>query len=395
VRDAQRSCGYCEEGIMEEVRRRRGPGSAIETDPRFLPLEVRAPTPDARCLEASLSSLEEEITPTKQFFIRSHFAVPQINATTWRLEIDGEVERPLSLTLADLQELPHQDLTSVLECAGNGRVTVRPKAEGVLWGHGAVSTARWRGVSLRRVLESARVKPTAIEAVLEGADRGYEPGVSEELGYAMSIVVGKALDGDTLLVDEMNGEPLPASHGFPVRAIVPGWYGMASVKWLTRIHFTAKPFQGYFRSRAYAYIREGDTSTSPKPPVTSVRVKSLVTWPREGQVLAPGPHRLRGVAWSGDAAILRVDVSTSPEGGAGGVWRPARLLPGASRYSWSHWELLCDLPHPGFYVVRARATDELGNTQPVQSEWNFRGVGTNSIHCVPVEVHPGGPPDSL
>jgi len=381
---------------MEDVQRRRGSGaaSAEAVDPRFLPLEVRAPTPDARCLEASLSSLEDEITPTNRFFIRSHFAVPKIDPESWRLVVDGEVERPLTLTLADLRELPHRELTSVLECAGNGRVTVRPKAEGVLWGHGAVSNARWRGVPLRNVLENARVKPTAIEAVLEGADRGYEPGVAEELRYAMSIFVGKALDGETLLVDEMNGAPLSASHGFPVRAIVPGWYGMASVKWLTRINFTAKPFQGYFRSRAYAYIREGDSSESPKPPVTSVRVKSLVTWPREGQVLAPGPHRLRGVAWSGDAAILRVDVSTSPETGAGGVWKPARLLPGASRYSWSHWELLCDLPRPGFYVVRSRATDELGNTQPVQAEWNFRGVGTNSIHCVPVEVHPGGPPDS-
>lgn len=382
---------------MEEVQRRRGSGSASAeaVDPRFLPLEVRAPTPDARCLEASLSSLEDEITPTNRFFIRSHFAVPKIDPESWRLVIDGEVERPITLTLADLRELPHRELTSVLECAGNGRIAVRPKAEGVLWGHGAVSNARWRGVPLRSVLETVRVKSTAIEAVLEGADRGHEPGVAEELRYAMSIFVGKALDGETLLVDEMNGEPLSASHGFPVRAIVPGWYGMASVKWLTRINFTAKPFQGYFRSRAYAYIREGDSSESPKPPVTSVRVKSLVTWPKEGQVLAPGPHRLRGVAWSGDAAILRVDVSMSPETGAGGVWRPARLLPGASRYSWSHWELLCDLPHPGFYVVRARATDELGNTQPVQAEWNFRGVGTNSIHCVPVEVHPSGPPDSV
>lgn len=380
----------------EEIRRVRGFASlpAAENDPRFLPLEIRAPTPDARCLEASLSSLEEEVTPTNRFFVRSHFAVPRIDPTRWRLVIDGEVERPLRLTLKDLQELPHRDLTSVLECAGNSRVTVRPKPEGVLWGHGAVSAARWRGVSLGPILASAGVKSSALEIVLEGADRGYEPGVAEELHYAMSIFIDKALDADTLLVDEMNGEPLSTSHGFPVRAVVPGWYGMASVKWLTRITLSAEPFQGYFRSRAYAYIREGDASGSPKPPVTSVKVKSLVTWPREGQVLAPGPHRLRGVAWSGDASIVRVDVSTGPDTGGDGLWRPARLSPAPSRYSWSHWELFCDLPHPGFYVVRARATDERGNTQPVEAEWNFRGVGTNSIHCVPVEVRAGGPPDS-
>ncbi len=382
---------------MEGTERRResSPLSSTDGDPRFLPLEVRAPTPDARCLEASLSSLDEETTPTNRFFIRSHFAVPRIDPANWRLVIDGEVERPLTLTLADLQELPHRDLTSLLECAGNSRVSVRPKAEGVLWGHGAVSAARWRGVPLRAVLETAGVRTSAIEAVMEGADSGHEPGVAEELRYAMSIFVPKAFDEHTLLVDQMNGEPLSASHGFPVRAIVPGWYGMASVKWLTRIHFTEKPFQGYFRSRAYAYIREGESSDAPKPPVTSVRVKSLVTWPKEGQVLAPGPHRLRGVAWSGEASILRVDVSTSPETASGAVWKPARLLPGSTPYSWSHWEFLCDIPRSGFYVLRVRATDENGNSQPVQAEWNFRGVGNNSIHCVPIEVRRGGPPDSV
>jgi DMSO/TMAO reductase YedYZ molybdopterin-dependent catalytic subunit len=378
---------------MEGTHGRRGSGAVPPDphDPRFLPLEVRAPTPDARCVEASLSSLDEEITPIDRFFIRSHFAVPQLDPGTWRLEIDGEVERPRTLTLEEIAALPHEDLTSVLECAGNSRVTVRPKAEGVLWGHGAVSAARWRGVPLRTVLEAVGVKPTAVEAVLEGADCGHEPGVPEELHYAMSIFVDKAFDAHTLLVDQMNGVPLPASHGFPVRAVVPGWYGMASVKWLTRIHFTAQPFQGYFRSRAYAYIREGDTGDSPKPPVTSVRVKSLLTWPREGQVLAPGRYRLRGVAWSGDAPILRVVVSTGPEPGA--VWRPAHLRPGSSLHSWSHWDVLCDLPQPGFYVLRARATDELGNTQPVEAEWNFRGVGVNSIHCVPVVVQMGGSAD--
>jgi DMSO/TMAO reductase YedYZ molybdopterin-dependent catalytic subunit len=376
-------------------RRRSDAGSSDPPDARFLPLEVRAPTPDARCVEASLSSLDTEITPIDRFFVRSHFAVPTIDPATWRLVIDGEVDRPLTLTLEDLAELPHQDLTAVLECAGNSRVTVRPRAEGVLWGHGAVSTAQWRGVPLRTVLASVGVRPTALEAVLEGADRGFEPGLSDELQYAMSIFVDKAFEASTLLVDQMNGEPLPPSHGFPVRAIVPGWYGMASVKWLTRIHFTAEPFEGFFRRRAYAYIREGDPSDSPKPPVTAVRVKSLVTWPREGQRLAPGPHRIRGVAWSGDAPIRQVEVSTRPEKGGDPVWMPARLRPGSSPHSWSHWEILTDLPQPGFYVVRARATDTQGNTQPVEAEWNFRGVGVNSIHCVPVVVRPGGSPDTV
>ena len=370
------------------------PAPPDDGDPRFLPLEVRAPTADARCVEASLSSLDAEITPTNRFFIRSHFAVPTVDAATWRLSIDGEVERVGSWSLDDLRALPHRELTATMECAGNGRITVRPKAEGVLWGHGAVSTARWRGVPLRALLETVGVKPTSSEVLLRGADRGTEPGVSGEIPYEMSISVAKALDADTLVVDEMNGAPLSPSHGFPVRLIVPGWYGMASVKWLTHVVLTDEPFQGHFRSRAYAYIYEGDRAEAPKTPVTSMRVKSLISWPKEGAVLAPGPHRIRGVAWSGDAPILRVDVSTEPSAGAGEIWRPARLLGPSSRHAWVHWELLFDLPHPGFYVVRARATDELGHTQPAQARWNFRGVGNNSIHSLPIEIRPGGPPDT-
>jgi DMSO/TMAO reductase YedYZ molybdopterin-dependent catalytic subunit len=364
-------------------------------DPRFLPLEVRAPTADALCVEASLSSLDAAVTPTNRFFIRSHFPVPKIDPASWRLTIDGQVDRPGTWTLDDLRELPHRDLTATMECAGNGRVTVRPKAEGVLWGHGAVSTARWRGVPLRTLLEAARVKPTAAEVLFRGADRGKEPGASGEISYEMSISITKALDADTLLVDEMNGAPLSPNHGFPVRMIVPGWYGMASVKWLTHVSLTDEPFQGHFRSRAYAYIFEGDPAERPKEPVTTMRVKSLITWPREGAVLAPGPHKVRGVAWSGDSPILRVDVSTEPATGSGEVWRPARLVGRSTRHAWVQWEFFFDIPQAGFYVIRARATDELGHTQPAQAKWNFRGVGNNSIHCIPIEVRAGGPPDSV
>ncbi len=364
-------------------------------DPRFLPLEVRAPTPDARCVESSLSSLTDDVTPTNRFFIRSHFAVPHLTRDAWRLKVRGTVEREVVLDFDEFSALPHRDLVVTMECAGNSRSTVRPKPEGVLWGHGAVSTGLWRGVPLCHVLDQAGVQRTAVEVVLGGADRGHEPGQESELGYEMSIDLDKALHPDTLLVDEMNGRPLAPSHGFPVRAVVPGYYGMASVKWLTDLQVVDRPFEGYFRSRAYAYIREGQRTEEPKAPARVIRVKSLIHWPREGQILATGPHVLRGLAWSGEAAIERVDVSISPPTGAGEVWRSARLERGRSRYAWTHWSLHCDLPDPGFYIIRARATDELGHSQPVQAEWNFRGLGNNSIHCVPVEVQIAGPPDSL
>ncbi len=379
---------------MESPPKSRSTSAGSAPDPRFLPLEVRAPTPDARCVESSLPSLVEETTPTEKFFIRSHFAVPQLRAEEWRLSIDGTVERPLVLTFDEFRQLPHREVVATMECAGNSRSTVRPKPEGVLWGHGAISTGRWRGVPLRTVLDRVGVRPSAKEVVLQGADQGREPGLAEELRYEMSLELGKALHPDTLLADEMNGEPLRPAHGFPVRAIVPGYYGMASVKWLTRIEVIDHSFDGYFRSRAYAYIREGQRADEPKVPATSMRVKSLFTWPREGQVLATGPHVLRGAAWSGEAAIVRVDVSVRPSTAAGEVWLSARLHPPGSRYAWTHWELLTSLPEPGFYVLRVRATDELGNTQPTQAEWNFRGLGNNSIHCVPVEVRAGGPPDT-
>lgn len=363
-------------------------------DPRRLPLERRAPTPDARCVEASLPSLVDEVTPTNRFFIRSHFAVPKLTREDWQLTVEGHVERPVTVRFDDLAGLPHRELVTTLECAGNSRSTVRPKPEGVLWGHGAVSTGRWAGVPLRHLLERAGVRTGAVEVVLRGADRGREPGHEGELPYEMSLSVEKALHPDTLLVDAMNGKPLTPSHGFPIRAVVPGYYGMASVKWLTHVTVLDHAFDGYFRTRAYAYIREGQRTHEPKVPAGEIRVKSLINWPREGQILATGPHVVRGVAWSGDAPIVRVDVSISPPTGSGEVWRSAQLRTAPSRYAWSHWELFCDLPDPGFYVIRARATDELGNTQPVQAEWNFRGIGNNSIHCVPVEVQAGGPPDS-
>jgi DMSO/TMAO reductase YedYZ molybdopterin-dependent catalytic subunit len=361
---------------------------AVDHEIRESPLEVRPPTADALCIETPLWALEQPVTPTGQFFVRNHFAVPHVDLSTWRLVVEGEVDHPLILTYDEIREMAHRETEALLECAGNSRATVRPRAEGVLWRNGAVGTARWSGVPLAEILSRARVRPGAVEVMLEGADHGHEPGVAGELSFAMSLTVEKALDPDTLLADEMNGAPLSPRHGFPVRAVVPGWYGMASVKWLSRIVVLDRPFEGYYKTLAYAIIPEGDSLHSRKRPVTTVRVKSLVTWPKEGQRLPLGTHRIKGVAWSGSAPIERVEVSIGGQSVSGDEdpWHAATLSRPPAPHAWTHWQYECELTQPGFYVIRARAVDTRGNTQPVQAKWNFRGLATNSIHAVPVEV---------
>ncbi len=353
---------------------------------RFLPREVRAAGSDAPCFETPLGGLEEELTPTDRHFVRSHFPVPEIDLARWKLVVDGEVDRPRSFRWEELAALPRAGVTAVLECAGNSRSYFRPWTEGVPWGHGAVGTARWEGVRLREVLTAAGLRPAASEVVFEGADRGNEPGVARTIPYAMSVPLAKALDPDTLLADRMNGETLTPAHGFPMRALVPGWYGMASVKWLSRITVLDRPFSGYFRRRAYAYLPLGATDERAAVPATTTRVKSLITSPREGTRLEPGTLLVRGIAWSGNGAIasVKVRVDTSPRGA--GAWRPARLLPGPPGPTWRRWVVRCDLPRPGIFVIRARATDTTGATQADRAEWNYRGIGNNAIHAVPIEI---------
>jgi DMSO/TMAO reductase YedYZ molybdopterin-dependent catalytic subunit len=374
--------------VERPTRESRGSPGA-EGGSRVLPFEARAPTPDARCVEATLPSLDTPITPTDRFFIRSHFAVPPLDASNWRLSIGGAVERPRTVSYAQLRAMPHVDLESVLECAGNSRSALRPRTEGVLWGHGAVGVARWRGVRLRDLLVAAGPSAEAREVLFQGADRGREPGVEGELAYEMSVSMAKGLDPDTLLVDEMNGEILAPSHGYPVRVVVPDWYGMASVKWLVGIEVRERPFEGHFRRRAYAYIHEGDAASAAHEPVTSIRTKSLITWPGEGQVLSPSRLTVHGVAWSGERRLKSVELSVDRGDGPHDVrWISAALVDPGVPHTWTHWSCDVDLSRPGFYVLRVRATDSDGTVQPEHARWNFRGVGTNSWHAVPVEVRP-------
>ena len=337
--------------------------------------------PDAR--EALLPSLNSWTTPTERFYARSHFSdIPQAD-DSWRLTVDGEVEHPLDLALSDLLSMPSRTLAATLECAGNSRLYLSPPAEGIGFLHGAVGNAEWTGVPLRDLLSRAAPKPGAVEALFEGADVGEEEeeGETLEVKFARSLPLEKAMHPDTLVAYRMNGEPLLPVHGSPLRLIVPGWYGMASVKWLRRISLLSEPFQGFFQGRRYVYITSGEAQERWEP-VTTLKVKSLITRPRHGEVVRRGPYVVEGAAWSGDGPIARVQVSLD----GGDDWRDAELFGPEAPGAWRRWRLRWDASTLGHFVLMSKATDSAGNVQPASVPWNFRGYANNAIHSIAVEV---------
>jgi DMSO/TMAO reductase YedYZ molybdopterin-dependent catalytic subunit len=328
--------------------------------------------------EAPLRALRSVYTPTNAFYVRSHFAIPALRRQSWRLRVEGAVERPLELTFDALKGLPARTVSATLECAGNDLIGLSPPPEGEPWGSGAVSTGVWHGPSLRDVLRGAGIGVRTMELLFEGADRGRLSGSGQELPFARSLPVRKALDPGTLLAYELNGEPLSPEHGGPVRLVVPGWYGVASVKWLVRARALERPFTGYFQTERYILDRPGRDG---RVPIRTMRVKSLITYPTPGAVLRPGRHVIAGVAWSGEAPIARVEV-----GADDGQWGRASLVGQGERYAWRRWKLEWDVTRPGRHVLRARAADERGNVQPDVPEWNRLGYSNNAVRLVVVSV---------
>lgn len=329
--------------------------------------------------EAPIAALGDQCTPVRHFYVRSNFATPHITTDLWRLPIGGAVEHPLELSLEELRQLPEQTLTVTLECAGNDRLGFSPLPQGEPWSSGAISTATWRGVSLGSILNQAGLKPAAFEVLFEGSDHGRVEGKDDVISFARSLPVPKALDQDTLLVYEMNGLPLPSEHGGPVRLIVPDWYGVASVKWLTRITAIEQPFAGHFQADRYILDRPGNPV---REPLQTMRVKSLITSHASGETLATGSHLIRGMAWSGDAPVTRVEICI----GGKEVWQPARLLGDALPHAWRQWEWEWQATQPGRHVLRTRAIDEHGNIQPDVAEWNRLGYANNAIKLLVVSI---------
>jgi len=320
------------------------------------------------------------VMPNARFYVRNHFQTPQLDPASWRLEVSGLVDRPLRLSLRELHNMRSETLVATLECAGNGRSAFDPPAEGEQWQLGAVSTAEWTGVPLAEILDRAGLRPEAREIVFRGADQGDVGEAAGPVRFERSLPVTDAGQSGSLLAYAMNGEPLPLEHGYPVRLIVPGWYAVASVKWLTQIEVIGAAFTGFFQTEHYIYETERG-GTVAREPVRLQQVRSVITQPSAGQEVPAGELVVRGVAWSGAAPIDKVEVSIGT-----GPWRNARLIGQRHRHSWQWWELLTRIDSPGQTTLRARATDLAGRTQPERPQWNRLGYGGNAVQNIPLFV---------
>jgi len=329
--------------------------------------------------ETPMHLLANATTPTSGFYVRNHYDSLILDASTYRLAVGGCVNKPLILSLGQLKQMAACRSIVTMECAGNGRSTLQPRPAGVPWRFGAAGTAEFAGVPLRTLLESAGVKSTAVDVVLAGGDSGPASGDANGT-YSRSLAIDHAMNGDILLAWEMNGEPLTPVHGFPLRVVVPRWYAMSSVKWLTRIDVLDRPFDGFWQVSQYLYINEDGTAD--RTPVSRMRVRSIIATPGAGDNLRCGPVVMGGTAWSGEGGISSVKVSTD----GGESWAEARLLAAAGAWGATPWRAEWRPDRVGEYELLARATDTNGNTQPLMPRSNQLGYGNNSVHRVRVIV---------
>lgn len=326
--------------------------------------------------ETPLEGLREAVTPTPLHYVRSNFSLPDHPGT---LTVGGAVERPLTLTLDELRAMPATTLTVTLECAGNGRIGLMPLPTGEPWAGNAVGTARWTGTPLHRILERAAPRADGVEVSFEGADHGPYKG-GPDISFTRSLALNRALDpaNEVLIVWAMNDEPLPPDHGAPLRLLVPGWYGMASVKWLARIAVLTAPYVGQFQTTSYQF----EWPDRAREPVTAILPRAFITDPAPGAVIPRGPHTVRGKAWSGAGPITAVDVSID----GAGEWQAAEVAPPTGPYHWQEWSFTWNGADPGRHVIRARAIDTTGAGQPDAPAWNRLGYGNNAVQVLAIDV---------
>ncbi|MBA3416894.1 MAG: sulfite oxidase [Chloroflexia bacterium] len=332
--------------------------------------------------------LGEPVTPLGAHFLLVHFDVPVLGADDYSLAIGGRVREPLVLRLSELKTRPTVTQAVTMECAGTGRSTMSPRAIYVPWFKEAIGTYEWTGTPLRPLLEEAGLLDDAQEILFTGWDTGIDLGV--EHAFERSLPVAEALGDEVMLAWAANGQPLLPQHGFPLRLVVPAWYGMASVKWLRAITVLNEPFEGVQQKQVYRYQRSKDDLGKP---VTLKRVHSAIKPPgipdliSRQRFVAPGRHVLQGMAWSGSGTIVRVELSTD----GGTSWRDAELGRSADAFAWTPWSTIWEVAKPGEYVLAARATDAAGNTQPLDPNavWNRQGMGGHGVQRVAVTVQDG------
>jgi DMSO/TMAO reductase YedYZ molybdopterin-dependent catalytic subunit len=329
-----------------------------------------------------LEALRYDVTPVGLHYLLIHFDIPEADERTWSLELGGAVARPFTLTMDELRRRPQVTAPVTLECAGNGRARLDPRPISQPWLEEAVGTAEWTGTPLAPLLDEAGVGPGAVEVVFAGADRGVQGGLEHD--YERSLTLEEAMRPEVLLAWGVNGQPLPPQHGFPLRLVVPGWYGMTSVKWLRRITVVSEPFDGYQQTGTYLLHTSED---DPGTPVTRIQPRSLLVPPgipefeSRARIVGPGRHLLTGRAWSGLAPVTAVEVSSD----GGGDWAPARLEEASAPWAWAGWTFEWEAT-PGGYELCSRATDAAGNTQPLETPWNTGGYANNAVQRVPVTV---------
>jgi len=364
------------------------PQIGTKAEPQIIPTNA-----GLRTFAAPPEALQKDIVPNELFYIRNHWTEsPEIDINTFVLKIDGEVERTISLSFEDLKKLPQKRFQVTFECCGNSPVpeyyTKSLRISSVMEqikGHGIMGNAEWAGVSLKDVLELAGVKDSAVEVMFEGADHGPDEVVGDpaEVTYERSLPVAKALHPDTILAYEMNGEPLPKEHGYPLRLMVSGWYGMNSVKWLVGIHVLEHEFEGFYMTQRYMTMNEPG-SPVPYRVYNKLQVKSIITSPVPGEIVPAGGYDLAGAAWSGEEDIEKVEISTD----GGETWGPVDTLHPRTGYSWYRWEHYWNPPAEGKYTIMCRATNVDGVTQPMEfpNPWDGRGYGNNMVFPYDVEV---------
>jgi sulfite oxidase len=337
--------------------------------------------------------LDHDTTPISRFFVRNNGLLPEPAADpeSWTFTIDGEVERPLRLTMAELKDrFAHKTFRMVLECGGNGRSFLEPPAEGNPWTNGGAGCAEWTGVSLSDVLRAAGLKESAIYTGHFGADPD-KTGSHEVQAMSRGMPLAKAMEEHTLLAWAMNGEPLPFLHGGPLRLVVPGWPGSLSQKWLTRIWIRDREHDGpgmtgiSYRVPIHPIAPGATLERHETRILESMPVRSIISSPSDESRYPAGTREIevRGAAWAGDDTVASVDLTV--DGGA--TWVPATLTPPRNRYDWVRWHFVLRVPGDGIYEILARATDGQGRAQPFRpASWNPNGYGCNVMHRVAVRV---------